>query len=355
MDKLAKIRLGITVGDLNGIGMEVIIKTFMEAKMTSFCTPIVYGSSRTAGYHRKALGVTDWSFNFINGASEAHTKRVNLVTVWQDEVNLELGIASKEVGAYALKSLEAAVADLKAGKIDALVTAPINKNTIQAENFNFPGHTEYLQQAFGTKDVLMFLISDRLRVGTLTGHVPLKDVANKLGKEAIMGKLRLMQQSLQLDFGIRKPRIAVLSLNPHAGDNGLLGDEEQRIIKPAIEAASQDGMLVFGPYGADGFFGSKLLTQFDAVLGMYHDQVLTPFKALAFEDGVNFTAGLPIIRTSPDHGTGYDIAGKNIADPSSFRQAVFAAIDIARTRAENIALQANAIKPQKVKFEDGDA
>ncbi len=354
MDKSAKIRLGISVGDLNGVGMEVIIKTFMEAKMTSFCTPVVYGSSRTAGYHRKVMGITDWSFNLINDAAEANPKRVNLVTVWQEEVNLELGVASKEVGAYALKSLEAAVADLKAGKIDALVTAPINKDTIQADNFAFPGHTEYLQQAFGVKDVLMFLVSDRMRVGTLTGHIPLKDVANKLGKEAILGKLRIMQQSLQLDFNIRKPRIAVLSLNPHAGDNGLLGDEEQRIIKPAIEAANQEGMLVFGPYGSDGFFGSNQFMQFDAVLGMYHDQVLTPFKALAFENGVNYTAGLPVIRTSPDHGTGYDIAGKNIADAGSFRQAVFAAIDIAKTRAENVELQANAIKPQKVKFEDGE-
>lgn len=354
MDKSGKIRLGISVGDLNGIGMEVIIKTFMEAKMTHFCIPIVYGSARTAGYHRKVLGVNDWSFNFINDADEAHPRRTNLVNVWQDEVILNLGTADKEVGAFALRSLEAAVADLKAGKIDALVTAPINKDSIQAENFQFPGHTEYLQQAFGQKEVLMFLISDRLRVGTLTGHIPLKDVPNRLGKEAIVAKLKLMNQSLQRDFGIRKPKLAVLSLNPHAGDNGLLGDEEQRIIKPAIELAQQEGLLAFGPYGADGFFGSNQFTQFDAVLGMYHDQVLAPFKALAFESGVNFTAGLPFIRTSPDHGTAYDIAGKNLADPGSFRQAVFAAIDLAKMRMENDALLAEAIKPQKVKFEDGE-
>lgn len=354
MDKSGKIRLGISVGDLNGIGMEVIIKTFIEAKMTHFCIPIVYGSARTAGYHRKVLGVNDWSFNFINDAAEAHPRRTNLVNVWQDEVILNLGTADKEVGAFALRSLEAAVADLKAGKIDALVTAPINKDSIQAENFQFPGHTEYLQQAFGQKEVLMFLISDRLRVGTLTGHIPLKDVPSRLGKEAIVAKLKLMNQSLQRDFGIRKPKLAVLSLNPHAGDNGLLGDEEQRIIKPAIELAQQEGLLAFGPYGADGFFGSNQFTQFDAVLGMYHDQVLAPFKALAFESGVNFTAGLPFIRTSPDHGTAFDIAGKNLADPGSFRQAVFAAIDLAKMRMENDALLAEAIKPQKVKFEDGE-
>jgi 4-hydroxythreonine-4-phosphate dehydrogenase len=354
MDKSGKIRLGISVGDLNGIGMEVIIKTFMEAKMTNYCIPIVYGSSRTAGYHRKVLGINDWSFNFINDAGEAHPRRTNLVNVWQEEVILNLGTADKEVGAFALRSLEAAVADLKAGKIDALVTAPINKDSIQAENFQFPGHTEYLQQAFGQKEVLMFLISDRLRVGTLTGHIPLKEVPNRLGKEAIVAKLKLMNQSLQRDFGIRKPKLAVLSLNPHAGDNGLLGDEEQRIIKPALEMAQQEGLLAFGPYGADGFFGSNQFTQFDAVLGMYHDQVLAPFKALAFESGVNFTAGLPFVRTSPDHGTAYDIAGKNLADPGSFRQAVFAAIDLAKMRHENDTLMAEAIKPQKVKFEDGE-
>ena len=354
MDKLQKIRLGVSVGDLNGVGMEVIIKTFMEPKITTFCTPIVYGSSRAAGYYRKLMGVNDWSFNVVNHAAEANPKRANLINVWQEEVQLQPGVASKEVGQLAFRSLAAAVADLKAGKIDALVTAPINKDTIHSEQFNFPGHTEYLQEAFGQKEVLMFLVSDRMRVGTLTGHIPLKEVAGKLGKEAVLAKLRLMNQSLQLDFSIRKPRLAVLSLNPHAGDNGLLGDEEQRILIPALEAARQEGLLVFGPYGADGFFGSRQFMQFDGILGMYHDQVLAPFKALAFENGVNFTAGLPIVRTSPDHGTGYDIAGKNVADAASFRQAVFAAIDIARTRAENSSLQANALKPANVKFEDGE-
>jgi 4-hydroxythreonine-4-phosphate dehydrogenase len=346
-----KVRLGITVGDLNGIGMEVIIKTLMEPRITNICTPIVYGSSRTASYHRKVLGVNDWSFNLINEAETANPKRANLVNVWQEEVNIQLGVADPEVGKYALTSLEAAVADLKAGKIDALLTAPINKDTIQSESFKFPGHTEYLQQAFGTDDVLMFLVSDKLRVGVVTGHIPLKEVAKKLHTKDILSKIKHMHRSLQLDFGVSKPRIAVLSLNPHAGDNGLLGDEEKTIIQPAIEQAVAAGMQVYGPYGADGFFGSALFSKFDAVLGMYHDQVLTPFKTLAFENGVNFTAALPIVRTSPDHGTGYDIAGKNEADPASFRHALYAAVDIFKQRSEQTALEVGAIKGGQVKLE----
>lgn len=339
-----KIRLGISVGDLNGIGMELIIKTLMDPRINNSCTPIVYGSTRTASYHRKALGVNDWSFNIINDAEAANPKRANLVNVWQDEVNIQLGQADPEVGKYAFLSLEAAVKDLQAGKIDALLTAPINKDTIQSADFNFPGHTEYLQQAFGAKDVLMFLVSDKLRVGTVTGHMPLKAVAGSLTKDAILSKVRLMHRSLLLDFGIRKPRIALLSLNPHAGDNGLLGEEEKTIIQPAVAQAQSEDMLVYGPYGADGFFGSSQFAQFDGILGMYHDQVLTPFKALAFETGVNFTAGLPVVRTSPDHGTGYDIAGKNEADPSSFRHALYQAVDISRHRREQEVLEANPIK-----------
>jgi len=347
-----KPRIGISVGDLNGIGMELIIKTLMDPRITHYCTPIVYGSSRTASYHRKVLGVNDWSFNLINEASAANPKRANLVTVWQDEVNIQLGQADPEVGKYAFTSLEAAVKDLQAGQIDALVTAPINKDTIQSDQFRFPGHTEYLQEAFGAKEVLMFLVSDKLRVGTVTGHVPLREVAGKLNTNDILRKLQIMHRSLLIDFGIRRPRIAVLSLNPHAGDNGLLGSEENDIIIPAVQAAQAEGMQVYGPYGADGFFGSALFTRFDAVLGMYHDQVLTPFKALAFESGVNFTAGLPAVRTSPDHGTGYDIAGKNEADPSSFRASLFAAIDLFNARTENLALEAGSLKGGKVKLED---
>jgi 4-hydroxythreonine-4-phosphate dehydrogenase len=346
-----KIRLGISVGDLNGIGMELIIKTLMDPRINHSCIPIVYGSSRTASYHRKALGVNDWSFNIINDAEAANPKRANLVNVWQDEVNIQLGQADPEVGRFAFLSLEAAVNDLKAGKIDALVTAPINKDSIQSDQFRFPGHTEYLQEAFGTSDVLMFLVSDRLRVGTVTGHIPLKEVSSALKTEKIVSKLKLMYRSLQLDFGVSRPRIAVLSLNPHAGDNGLLGSEEGSIIQPAISELQEAGMQVFGPYGADGFFGSALYSKFDGVLGMYHDQVLTPFKALAFDSGVNFTAGLPVVRTSPDHGTAYDLAGKNQAEVDSFREAVYQAIDISKQRREQLGLEENAIKPGQLKLE----
>jgi 4-hydroxythreonine-4-phosphate dehydrogenase len=338
-----KLRVGISIGDFNGVGMEVIIKTFMDPRMINLCTPIVYGSGKIAGFHRKAIGVNDFSFNQIKDASEANPKKANLVNCWEELVEIKLGEATAVAGEYAIKSLEFAVKDLAAGKIDVLVTAPFNKKTIQSSEFNFPGHTEYLQSYSNAESSLMFMIAGNLRVGVATGHVPLKDVSANLTKELIIEKLQLMEASLVRDFGIAKPKIAVLGLNPHAGDNGLLGAEEQEIIAPAVKKMREEGMLAYGPYASDGFFGSAALGEFDGVLAMYHDQGLAPFKALSFENGVNFTAGLPVVRTSPDHGTGYDIAGKNMASEQSFRQAVYLAIDIYRNRLLHKEINANPL------------
>lgn len=326
-------RVGITTGDLNGIGMEVIIKTLLDNRILSTCTPIVYGSVKTASYHRKALKINDFSFNIINDADDANPKKPNLINCWNDEVEIELGVASNKTGRFAFKSIEAAAKDLASGKIDVIVTAPIDKKTIQGEDFSFVGHTEYFTQMSNVQESLMLLVADGLRVGVVTGHVPLKEVSEKLNKNLILQKLNILNQSLIRDFNIPRPKIAVLGLNPHAGENGLLGEEEKNIITPAIEEAKQkQGILAFGPYPADGFFGSSALAQFDAVLAMYHDQGLTPFKALAFDSGVNFTAGLPVVRTSPDHGTAYDIAGQGLANENSFRQAVYLACDVFANR-----------------------
>lgn len=327
-----KLKVGISIGDVNGIGMEVIIKTFMDNRMLNLCTPIVYGSSKIAGYHRKAMGVNDFSFNIIKDATEANVKKANLVNCWEEQIDINLGEATEVAGEYAIKSLEFAVKDLASGKIDVLVTAPFNKKTVQSKDFDFPGHTEYLQAYSNEESSLMFLVAGSLRIGVATGHVPLKEVSEHLTKELITEKIQLMHASLIRDFGIIKPKIAVLGLNPHAGDNGLLGTEEQEVIAPVVKKMREEGMIVYGPFASDGFFGSPALGQYDGILAMYHDQGLTPFKALSFEDGVNFTAGLPIVRTSPDHGTGYDIAGKNEASEQSFRKAVYLAIDIYRNR-----------------------
>jgi 4-hydroxythreonine-4-phosphate dehydrogenase len=278
------------------------------------------------------LNIQDFSFNLIKNAEEAHPKKVNIIDVEAEDITLNFGVPSAKTGALALKSLESATADLAANKIDALVTAPIDKNSIQSKGFTFPGHTEYLTKMANVEEALMLMVEDDLRVGVITGHVPVKEIANNITKEKIARKLRLLNQSLKNDFGIEKPKIALMGLNPHSGDNGLIGDEEQKIIIPAIEDANNEGILTFGPYAADGFFGSGNFTHFDGILAMYHDQGLIPFKTLAYKGGVNFTAGLPIVRTSPAHGTAYDIAGKGIADESSFREAVFYAYDIYRTR-----------------------
>ncbi len=336
------IRVGITIGDPNGIGIETILKVFADPRMNDFVTPVIYGNTDLIRFHRKELGMGDVRLNTVASADEAHPKKINVLNVWEDNWTPELGKADKQAGIYAFKSIEAAVNDLASTKVDVLVTCPINKDTIQSDAFDFPGHTEYLANMSNVDECLMFLVSNRMRIGVATGHVPLKDVSAKLNKELIITKLRLMKESLIKDFGVAQPRIAVLGLNPHAGDNGLLGSEESEIILPAIRDM-EDELFAMGPYGADGFFGTAQYKRFDAVLAMYHDQGLAPFKALAFDTGVNFTAGLPIVRTSPDHGTGYEIAGKGEADESSMRAAIFEACDIYHRRREHRELTANPL------------
>ncbi|WP_316817892.1 4-hydroxythreonine-4-phosphate dehydrogenase PdxA [Pedobacter nyackensis] len=339
-----KIKIGISIGDINGIGLEVILKTLSHNSILDYCTPIVYGHTKVASYHRKALGLMDFAFNVINDPSTANPKKANLINCWEEDVKIDLGTSNETGGKYALLSLQKATDALLKGEIDALVTAPINKHNIQSENFKFPGHTEFLQEQSNSADVLMFMISEDIRVGVVTGHIPVKDIAQSITKEKIVKKLVMMNESLKKDFWIEKPKIAVLGLNPHAGDNGLLGNEEADIIVPAIQEAFDKGVICFGPYPADGFFGNGSHKQFDAVLAMYHDQGLIPFKTIAFGTGVNFSAGLKIVRTSPDHGTGYDIAGKNLADPSSFIEAVFAATHIVKNRREQEALLSNQLR-----------
>lgn len=338
-----KLKIGISVGDLNGIGMEVIIKSLINNRVMDFFTPIVYGNTKNASFHRKANNINDFSFHVINDPSQANPKRPNMINVWQEDVKITLGEDNEIGGKYAFLSLEKAVDDLNAGKLDALVTAPINKHNIQRADFNFPGHTEYLQSKTNADDVLMFMVSEDLRIGVVTGHIPLKDVAAHITEESIVRKLKLMQQSLKNDFWIQKPKIAVLGLNPHAGDNGLIGTEDDEIIAPAIERAKNEGVFCFGPYPADGFFAGNTYLKFDGVLAMYHDQGLIPFKHIADRKGVNYTAGLPIVRTSPDHGTGYDIAGKNQASSDSFLEAIFTAVRIVQNRREQQELTANTL------------
>ena len=353
-----RFRLGITQGDINGIGYEVIMKTLMDERMLSMCTPVVYGSPKVAAYHRKALNVEKFTFTPIKSAEEAVSRKdsVSIVNCMDDEVRVELGHSTEVGGAGALAALNAAVADLKAGHIDALITAPINKHNIQSESFRFAGHTEFLAQAFDVpeSDTLMLMVGEVFRVGVVTGHIPLSQVSKTLTKELVLSKIRAMSNALCNDFGIRKPRVAVLGLNPHAGDNGLLGLEEREVIQPAIEAANAEGLVAMGPYPADGFSGSDGFSRFDGVLAMYHDQGLVPFKALNFDTGVNYTAGLPVVRTSPAHGTAYDLTGRNLANPSSFRQAVYLAIDILRQRDEQAKISANPLRPQSARRERGE-
>ena len=332
MEARKRIRIGITQGDTNGVGYEVILKSFEDPTIFELCTPVIYGNPRILTYHRKGLGLTV-NFATVQQADEVQDDRLNLVVVDDQEVKIEMGHPSPEAGQQALKALERALADYHEGKIDVLVTAPINKHTIQSDNFQFPGHTEYIQAQVGEgQEALMMLMNERIRVALVTTHLPISQVAQAVTQEAITSKLRILHRSLCRDFGISAPRIAVLALNPHAGDNGLLGKEEQEVIVPALESVKAEGIQAFGPYAADGFFGARGYEHFDAVLAMYHDQGLTAFKALAEDDGVNFTAGLPIVRTSPAHGTAYDIAGRGVADAGSFRQALYAATDIWRNR-----------------------
>ena len=330
-----KLIVGITQGDGNGIGYEVIIKALADERMLDLCTPVIYGSSKIFGFYKKQIhNIEQINTNVITSAKDVHQKRVNIVNCLPENIFVEPGQSTPESAKSAMIALDRAVQDIKEGHIDVLVTAPINKRAMVGEGFGHTGHTEFLEKEFGVDEVAMIMVCDKLRVGVVTGHISFKDVPAALSTEKILTKIRLINSSLKRDFGIDAPKIAVLGLNPHCGDGGLLGDEEQNIILPAVQAAMAEGILAFGPYSADGFFGLGNYAKYDAVLAMYHDQGLTPFKALAFEDGVNYTAGLPIVRTSPDHGTAYDMAGRDMADPRSMKAAIYAAIDIFNKREE---------------------
>lgn len=344
-----KIKIGISQGDVNGVGYEVILKAFEDSRLSEICTPIVYGSKKYAADYKKIFRAEHFNFNYIDTADQARSGKTNLIQCCDDTEDLSVGLPTAASGKAAYESLNAATDDLVAGKIDALVTAPINKKNIQSDDFDFPGHTEFLGQKDGGKKGLMFMISEKLKVGVVTGHIPLQEVASAITEDKIYDKLKVMNQSLKRDFAITKPKIAVLGLNPHAGDNGLLGTEEQEVIIGAIKKANEEKIFAQGPFPADGFFGSSQYLQYDAVLAMYHDQGLIPFKALSFGEGVNYTAGLSFVRTSPDHGTGYDIAGKGVADDSSLRQAVYAAVDIVRCRLFSDGVGENPLKSNQIK------
>ncbi len=339
-----KIVVGITQGDVNGIGYEIILKTFADPAMFEFCIPVVYGSPKVATYHRKVVD-SQTNFNVIDSARDAQPDRLNLVNCNEEDVKVDFGMPTQESGNAAFQALERAVKEYRDGMIDVLVTAPINKKTIHSEKFNFPGHTEYIEAQLGQGNkALMILMNSSMRVALATVHDPISKVASILSKDLIKEKLAILNNSLKTDFGIEIPRIAVLALNPHASDDGLIGKEENEIIKPAIDEAVAEKIQCFGPFPADGFFGSGDYRKFDAILAMYHDQGLIPLKALDMDGGVNYTAGLPVVRTSPDHGTAYDIAGKGLASEESMRQAIFAAIDIFRSRCNEEEIHANPLK-----------
>lgn len=327
-----KIKIGISHGDINGISYEVIIKTLIDTRISEICTPIIYGSPKVAAYHKKALDIENFAPITINSPEEAKGNKCFIINCVDENVRVELGKSTESAGIDSFKALKAATDALESGKIDALVTGPINKQNIQHSEFNYSGHTEYLQARFRVDEVMMLMVSDLFKVGLVTGHVPISKLSSMITRELIVEKLKILSRSLLMDFGIRNPRIAVLGLNPHAGDDGLLGSEEQKVITPAIQEAKELGITTFGPYPADGFFGAGRFKHFDAVLAMYHDQGLAPFKSLCMESGVNFTAGLPVVRTSPAHGTAYELAGRNEASADSFRNAMYLAIDVARNR-----------------------
>ncbi len=344
MENREILRVGISIGDINGISPEVIVKTFQDKRMYDRVTPIIYGHVDVIKKTKANLGLTEFQYSTIQDAEDCAKKKFNIINVWSTPIEMKPGELSPEAGHGAYLALKAAVEDLASNKLDVLVTGPINKDLIQSDDFKFPGHTEFLANMANVEDHLMLLVSEDLRVGVVTGHVALKEVSAALSKEKILSKIQILHDSLQRDFGLNHPKIAVLGLNPHAGDNGLLGEEEKEIIIPAIRMAEEKNMYVYGPFGADGFFGSAAYKSFDGVLAMYHDQGLVPFKALAFNTGVNFTAGLPIVRTSPDHGTAYDLAGTGQANPHSMRQAIFAAIDIYEQRRNYKEMTANPLQ-----------
>jgi 4-hydroxythreonine-4-phosphate dehydrogenase len=345
------IRAGITHGDMNGVSYEVILKTFADERLAEFCTPIIYGSQKIAFYHQKVMELPPVNFRMIHHAEEATDGKINFINCVDDNLKIEFGRSTPEAGQAAYKALEAATSDLKRGVIDTLVTAPINKHNIQSDTFHFPGHTEYLEKSFEGDEKhhsLMILTSDTLRVALVTGHIPLGEVKTQITQEAVSSKIMLFNTSLMQDFGVVKPRIAVLALNPHAGDKGVLGAEEETILVPAIAEAEKKGIIVFGPYAADGFFGTQSWQAFDGILSMYHDQGLIPFKTLSMESGVNFTAGLPVVRTSPAHGTAYEIAGQNKASEESFRNALYVSLDIYRNRKRYREITANPLQKQYI-------
>jgi len=340
--KKNKIKVGISVGDLNGIGPEIILKTFQNPMMFDFCTPIVFASTKALSYQKKLLNLKI-DLHGITNIQNAFPNKLNVMNLWKEPVPIQPGKPTAEIGKYAVDSFVKAVEALKRGDIDVLVTAPFNKETIQSDEFDFPGHTDYLAQELEGKP-LMFMISDELKTGLVTDHIPIKYVASQITVDKIKDKVKIMNESLRRDFGLEKPLIAVLGLNPHCGDGGIIGKEDDEVIRPALKQLQDEGYLAYGCYAPDGFYGSQLYKKFDAVLAMYHDQGLIPFKTLSFGKGVNYTAGLNKIRTSPDHGTAYEIAGKGVAKPDSFREAVFAAIDIYRKRKEYDNLTENPLK-----------
>ncbi len=345
-EKNRPVRVGVTHGDFNGISYEIMIKALMDNRLYEMFTPVIYGLPRVIGYHRKQLRLTDLNYHVISNSSKIIDRKLNILSLSDEEIKIEFGKSTPLAGQFAYQALETAVKDIKNKKIDVLVTAPINKENIHSQDFPFQGHTEYLTNRFQVEDSLMLMVSDSLRVGTVTNHLPVKEVAQNITEEKLLSKLNILHESLKKDFLIERPKIAVLGLNPHAGDNGVIGTEDETIIHSTLIKVKKQGMLVFGPFAADGFFGSGKYTQFDAVLAMYHDQGLIPFKLLAENGGVNYTAGLPIIRTSPDHGTAYDIAGKNLASPASMRQAVYLAINIFRNRRQWEAMHAHPLSEQ---------
>jgi 4-hydroxythreonine-4-phosphate dehydrogenase len=346
-----KPRIGISIGDINGVGPEVVIKTFSDPRMAELCTPVIFASAKLMNAARKGVSDAPFSFSVTKDFAQLDEAGVNVFSCWEEEVPLQSGMLTEAGGKYAVRSLMVATQCLKDGQVDALVTAPIHKSNTHLPDFPYTGHTPYLKEAFGAKDVLMLLFSGDLRVALATEHVPIEKVASMITRELLQSKIAILRDTLIKDFGIDKPKIAVLALNPHAGDEGKIGREELDVIKPFIEHAQNAGQLAYGPFGADAFFARRSYAQFDAVLAMYHDQGLIPFKTIAAGEGINFTAGLPVVRTSPDHGTAFDISGKDIADPSSFREAVFAAIDIWRNRNGYAAATANPLQRGKMQKE----
>lgn len=336
--------IGFTCGDINGIGIELIIKTLGDSRMLEICTPVVFANNKLINFYRKSMPDINFSFSIVKDSTKINPKQINVYNCWEEDVVITPGILNELGGKYAIASLLVATEALKAGKLDGLVTAPLHKKNIQSDTFNFTGHTPFLKQFFGAKDVAMMLVADNMRVALLTEHIPVKDIAQYVTREAITSKLQVINQSLKKDFNINKPRIAVLALNPHAGDEGLIGKEEEEIIKPAIKDAKQKDIFCFGPYSADAFFARGQHQKFDVVLALYHDQGLIPFKSLSLGEGVNYTAGLDVVRTSPDHGVAFDIAGKGIADETSFRESIYKCIEIINGRREHAEQYKNPLK-----------